>query len=104
MAILNKNPNLGIEYRVFVDGQIIRSGSYFGKNAADFLNGLNMAVGAGLLSPVVGTAAYIGVMSDSLGGAHNTSQKVICRGQIPEKAGRAILEAADEAKIDPTLT
>jgi YD repeat-containing protein len=51
MAILNKNPNVGIEYRALVDGEVVRSGSYFGKDAADFLSGLNMAVDEGSLSP-----------------------------------------------------
>lgn len=50
LAILQKNPNLGIEYRVLVDDQTVRSGSYFGQAAADFLNGLNLALDAGLLS------------------------------------------------------
>ena len=52
MAILNKNPNVGIEYRALVNGEVVQSGSYFGKDAADFLNGINIALGAGLLSPV----------------------------------------------------
>jgi hypothetical protein len=43
---------VGIEYRGLVDGEVVRSGSYFGQDAADFLNGLNMALDAGLLSPV----------------------------------------------------
>lgn len=55
MALLQKNPNLGIEYRALVGGEVVSSGSYFGQAAADFLNGINIAVGAGLLSPVVGT-------------------------------------------------
>ena len=29
MAILHKNPNVGIEYRALVDGEVTRSGSYF---------------------------------------------------------------------------
>jgi hypothetical protein len=52
MAILQKNPNVGIEYRGLVDGKVIQSGSFFGKDAADFLNGINIAVAGGLLSPV----------------------------------------------------
>jgi hypothetical protein len=51
MAILHKNPNVGIEYRALVNGEVVDSGSYFGQAAADFLNGINIAVGAGLLSP-----------------------------------------------------
>jgi hypothetical protein len=38
MAILQKNPNVGIEYRSLSGGEIIEQGSYFGKDAADFLN------------------------------------------------------------------
>ena len=30
-----------------------------GKDAADFLHGVNIAVGAGLLSPVTGGTAYV---------------------------------------------
>jgi YD repeat-containing protein len=52
LAILQRNPNVGIEYRALINGEVVRSGSYFGQAAADFLNGLNIAVGAGLLSPV----------------------------------------------------
>ena len=52
MAILHNNPNVGVEYRSLVNGQVVSSGSYFGKAAADFLNGLSMAVDAGLLSPI----------------------------------------------------
>src|SRR5687768_16669950 len=60
MAILHRNPNVGIEYRALVDGEVVRSGSYFGKDAADFLNGINIAVSAGLLSPEMRTSAEIG--------------------------------------------
>jgi len=52
MAILHRNPNVGIEYRALVDGEVVRSGSYFGKDAADFLNGISIAVDGGLLSSV----------------------------------------------------
>jgi hypothetical protein len=52
MAILHRNPNVGIEYRALVGDEVVASGSYFGKDAADFLNGLSMAVDAGLLLPV----------------------------------------------------
>ncbi len=58
LAILQKNPNVGIEYRALAGGEVVRSGSYFGKDAADFLIGLNMAVDAGLLSPQTTTGAY----------------------------------------------
>jgi hypothetical protein len=57
-AILDKNPNVGIQYRALVDGEVVQSGSYFGKDAADFLNGLNIAVAAGLLSPQTSAATY----------------------------------------------
>jgi hypothetical protein len=60
LAILQKNPNVGIEYRALAGGKIVKSGSYFGQDAADFLVGLSMAVDAGFLSPVVGTRAEIG--------------------------------------------
>ena len=52
MSILMKNPNVGIEYRAISKGEVITSGSWFGKDAADFLNGINIAVGLGWLSPV----------------------------------------------------
>ena len=52
MAILQKNPNVGIEYRALVDWEVVTTGSVFGKDAADFLNGLSMALDAGLLSAV----------------------------------------------------
>jgi YD repeat-containing protein len=58
MAILMKNPNVGIEYRAIYKNEVIRSGSWFGKDAADFLNGINIAVGMGWLSPVTGGMAY----------------------------------------------
>jgi YD repeat-containing protein len=57
MAILNRNPNVGIEYRVLIGGEVRRTGSYFGKDAADFLNGISMAVDAGLLVPVTEQSA-----------------------------------------------
>jgi hypothetical protein len=56
MAILHRNPNVGIEYRALVDGEVVASGSYFGKDAADFLNGINIALDAGLLTPVTATS------------------------------------------------
>jgi hypothetical protein len=59
MAILQKNPNVGIEYRGLVDGRVVTSGSYFGKEAADFLNGINIAVSVGLLSPVMGSRSEV---------------------------------------------
>ncbi|HEU4712262.1 MAG TPA: hypothetical protein VFS76_11885, partial [Pyrinomonadaceae bacterium] len=52
MAILHRNPNVGVEYNVLAGDKVVKSGSYFGQAAADFLNGLSMALGAGLLSPV----------------------------------------------------
>lgn len=52
MAILAKNPNVGIEFRVIHKNEVIRHGSYFGKNAADFLNGINIATNIGLLKPL----------------------------------------------------
>ena len=61
MAILHENPNVGLEYRALVDGEVVQSGSYFGKDAADFLNGINIAVGQGLLSPVKEASFSIGV-------------------------------------------
>lgn len=57
-AILDKNPNTGIEYRALVDGEVVQSGSYFGKDAADFLNGLNIAIAGGMLLPQASAAAY----------------------------------------------
>ena len=61
MAILHENPNVGNRIpRLSQWGGGPQSGSYFGKDAADFLNGLNLAVGAGLLSPREGMSAYIG--------------------------------------------
>jgi YD repeat-containing protein len=82
MAILHKNPNVGIEYRALVNGEVVASGSYFGKDAADFLNRIDMAVAAGLLSPEGGarasTSAYIGLVGgDSLGGAGQTAQNPV---------------------------
>jgi YD repeat-containing protein len=69
MAILQKNPNVGVEYRTLVDGQITESGSHFGKDAADFLNGLDIAVAEGLLSPVNEASFSIGVTGgEPLGG------------------------------------
>jgi hypothetical protein len=58
LAILQKNPNVGIEYRAIAGGEVVSQGSYFGKDAADFLNGINMAVAAGLLSPQTTSGAY----------------------------------------------
>ena len=58
IAILEKNPNVGIEYRALTGGEVVQQGSYFGKDAADFLNGLNIAVAAGLLSPLTSARAY----------------------------------------------
>jgi hypothetical protein len=58
LAILQKNSNVGIEYRALAGGEVVRQGSYFGKDAADFLNGLNIAVAAGLLSPQTNGGAY----------------------------------------------
>jgi hypothetical protein len=52
MAILMKNPNVGIEYRVIYKNERIAHGSYFGQEAADFLDGISIVVGLGLLSPV----------------------------------------------------
>jgi hypothetical protein len=52
MAILMKNPNVGIEYRSIYKNEVTRSGSHFGKDAADFLHGINIAVDRGWLSPV----------------------------------------------------
>lgn len=56
MAILAKNPNVGVEYRAIYKNEVIRSGSYFGQAAADFMNGISLAVDAGWLSPVIGTS------------------------------------------------
>jgi hypothetical protein len=57
MAILMRNPNVGVEYRVILEDEVTRRGSHFGKDAADFLNGIDIAVSAGLLMPVTyGTA------------------------------------------------
>ena len=52
MSILMKNPNVGIEYRAIVKGEIIKTGSYFGKDAADFLYGINIATALGMLQPL----------------------------------------------------
>src|SRR5688572_32120538 len=68
MAILHENPNVGIEYRALVNGEVVQSGSYFGKDAADFLNGINLAVGMGWLSPVTETNAGQFVGAASSGG------------------------------------
>jgi hypothetical protein len=54
MRLLANNPNLGVNYRVFVKNEFTRHGSYFGQDAADFLYGIDLAVGVGLLSPLVG--------------------------------------------------
>jgi YD repeat-containing protein len=62
MAILMKNPNVGIEYRSIYKNEVTRSGSHFGKDAADFLHGINIAVDKGWLSPVSGGSISIGVV------------------------------------------
>ncbi|HEY0763242.1 MAG TPA: DUF4214 domain-containing protein [Pyrinomonadaceae bacterium] len=57
MAILMKNPNVGIEYRAVYKNEVIKHGSYFGQDAADFLYGINIAVDMGLLATVAGKSA-----------------------------------------------
>ena len=59
MAILMKNPNVGIEYRAVYKNEVIKHGSYFGQDAADFLYGIDVAVDKGLLSSVDGNGAGI---------------------------------------------
>jgi len=72
MAILQRNPNVGVEYRGLVNNQIVRSGTYFGQDASDFLNGINIAVNSGLLTPVTQASVQsqggfsIGAMSSTL--------------------------------------
>jgi hypothetical protein len=66
LAILQKNPNVGLEYRVLADGKVVRSGSYFGKDAADFL--------IGLISPQSNASAHVALVGgDSLGGGGETA-------------------------------
>ncbi|HSE19791.1 MAG TPA: hypothetical protein VLB46_22210, partial [Pyrinomonadaceae bacterium] len=50
-AILLLNPNVGIDYQVIRDGKVIKRGSRYGQDAADFLNGLDLALAANLLIP-----------------------------------------------------
>ena len=70
-----KNPNVGIEYRVIVKGEVVSHGSWFGKDAADFLNGINIAVGMGWLSPLSGGGTYVGLVgSDPIGGSYTPSE------------------------------
>jgi YD repeat-containing protein len=75
MAILMKNPNVGIEYRAIYKNEVIRSGSYFGKAAADFLNGINIAVSKGWLSPVTGSASANLVGAYSIGASPQELEK-----------------------------
>jgi YD repeat-containing protein len=76
MRLLANNPNVGVEYRVTDNNQVTSAGSYFGQSAADFLHGINIAVGLGWLSPLRQTAAYIGVMGgESIGGSPQTAAR-----------------------------
>jgi YD repeat-containing protein len=79
MAILHANPNVGIEYRALVNGEVVSSGSVFGKDAADFLNGIDIALSTGLLSSEFGTSAYTFALAGggSTGGASPTPQNTL---------------------------
>jgi hypothetical protein len=69
LAILQKNPNVGIEYRALAGGEVVESGSYFGKDAADFLRGL--------LSPQSSASAYVALVGgDSLAGVGQAPQDI----------------------------
>jgi YD repeat-containing protein len=65
-AIMLLNPNVGVEYRVIDNGKVTQRGSHFGQDAADFLNGIDIAIGLGLLSPLTGGTTYVNTAS-SLG-------------------------------------
>lgn len=75
-AILERNPNVGIEYRNLEGGQLVSSGSVFGKAAADFLNNLSMAVDAGLLAPEKEAGFSIGVVGGEPLGGGQTGPKL----------------------------
>ena len=58
MAILMRNPNVGVDYRVTLGDEVTATGSRFGRAAADFLNGINLAADLGMLSPLTSVSAY----------------------------------------------
>ena len=52
MEILQNNPNVGVEYRSLnTQGEILKSGSYFGRAAAELLNNIDKALNAKTLIP-----------------------------------------------------
>jgi len=78
-AIMLWNPNVGVEYRVIDNGKVTQRGSRFGQDAADFLNGIDIAVNLGLLSPVTGGTTYVNV-GDS--GAPQNTQTALSAKEI----------------------
>jgi hypothetical protein len=65
-------------------GEVIQSGSYFGKDAADFLNGINIAVAAGLLAPQSSASAYVALVGgEPLGGVGEQSASPQNTGRLP---------------------
>ncbi len=99
MAILMKNPNVGIEYRAFYKNEIIKRGSYFGQDAADFLAGINIAVGAGLLTPLTTQAAYVSVVGGDAAGMG--TQKTTTTETFGEKIYTRIDDARGGSHISP---